>query len=53
MTCHGLAGRACLLPGVLSGVLWNLGNVASIYAVQPPLGFAVGYPVTQCCVLVA
>jgi hypothetical protein len=30
-------------------MLWNAGNIASIYAVQPPLGFAVGYPVTQVC----
>ena len=38
---------SCFLPGVVSGMLWNAGNIASIYAVQPPLGFAVGYPVTQ------
>lgn len=37
--------------GVISGMLWNAGNIASIYAVQPPLGFAVGYPVTQVCTL--
>ena len=30
-----------------------LGNIGSIFAVLPPLGFAVGYPVTQSCVLVS
>ena len=47
---HNFCQPACFLPlfsGVLSGMLWNAGNIASIYAVQPPLGFAVGYPVTQ------
>lgn len=43
----------CALPGMLSGVLWNAGNIGSIFAVLPPLGFAVGYPVTQSCVLVS
>lgn len=42
--------HVCLcFAGVVSGMLWNAGNIASIYAVQPPLGFAVGYPVTQVC----
>ena len=39
--------KTCFLPGVVSGILWNGGNVASIYAVQPPLGFAVGCKYTR------
>lgn len=45
--------RTCALPGILSGVLWNLANIGSIYAVQEPLGLTVGYPLTQCCLVVA
>jgi len=42
-----------LLAGVAAGALWNGGNVASIYAIQAPLGMAVGYPLTQCALLVS
>ena len=48
-----LHARACALPGIASGILWNCGNIGSIYAQSQPLGYAVGYPVTQSCVLVA
>eukprot|EP00470_Lotharella_oceanica_P006344 CAMPEP_0170178794 /NCGR_PEP_ID=MMETSP0040_2-20121228/14271_1 /TAXON_ID=641309 /ORGANISM="Lotharella oceanica, Strain CCMP622" /LENGTH=312 /DNA_ID=CAMNT_0010422313 /DNA_START=24 /DNA_END=962 /DNA_ORIENTATION=- len=43
----------CFLPGLLSGVLWNMGNIGVIFACLPPLGLAVGYPLTQCCLLIA
>merc|ERR1712232_462956 len=41
------------LPGLICGVLWNMGNICSILSLQPPLGMGVGYPLTQCCILVA
>jgi len=45
--------RACFGPAFLSGVLWNVGNVGSIWAVLPPLGLTAGYPLTMCCLLVS
>ncbi|GAB5364390.1 hypothetical protein AAMO2058_000965800 [Amorphochlora amoebiformis] len=45
--------NTCFLPGVASGALWNLGNIGCVYSCLPPLGLAVGYPLTQCCLLVA
>jgi glucose uptake protein GlcU len=42
-----------MAPGVAAGVLWNLGNIGVTYACLPPLGLAIGYPLTQCCLLVA
>ena len=44
--------RTCLLPGVLSGVLWSIGNACATLASLEPLGLTVGYPSTQCCLLV-
>lgn len=45
--------RKCFLPGLLSGVLWNCGNICSILSMLPPLGAAVGYPLTQACILIS
>jgi glucose uptake protein GlcU len=45
--------RICFLPGLVSGVLWNLGNICSILSMLPPLGAAVGYPLTQACILIS
>eukprot|EP00747_Dinoflagellata_sp_TGD_P169629 gnl/TRDRNA2_/TRDRNA2_199088_c0_seq1.p1 gnl/TRDRNA2_/TRDRNA2_199088_c0~~gnl/TRDRNA2_/TRDRNA2_199088_c0_seq1.p1 ORF type:complete len:354 (+),score=66.23 gnl/TRDRNA2_/TRDRNA2_199088_c0_seq1:118-1062(+) len=45
--------RRCFLPGLVSGVLWNFGNMCSIFAMLPPLGMAIGYPLTQSCILVS
>jgi len=42
--------RNLLLPGLLAGFLWNIGNWASIYATNI-LGFTVGFPLTQCALL--
>lgn len=44
--CHTCAG-----PGMLSGFLWNLGNLGATLAELPPLQ-AVGYPITQSALLV-
>jgi len=41
-----------LLPGFFAGIVWNIGNWASIYATTI-LGFTVGYPLTQCALLMA
>lgn len=43
--------RTCLLPGALSGLLWNLGNLGATLSTLPPLQ-AVGYPITQSALLV-
>mmetsp|Transcript_7385 Transcript_7385/g.8972 ORF Transcript_7385/g.8972 Transcript_7385/m.8972 type:complete len:342 (+) Transcript_7385:28-1053(+) len=45
--------ETCALPGIISGALWNAGNIGNIFACLPPLGLSVGYPLTQCCLLVA
>jgi len=45
--------NTCALPGIVSGALWNAGNIGNIFACLPPLGLSVGYPLTQCCLLVA
>lgn len=44
--------RKCFLPGLVSGILWNCGNMCAILSMLPPLGAAVGYPLTQSCMLI-
>eukprot|EP00658_Telonema_sp_P-2_P022909 TRINITY_DN19174_c0_g2_i7.p2 TRINITY_DN19174_c0_g2~~TRINITY_DN19174_c0_g2_i7.p2 ORF type:complete len:189 (+),score=57.25 TRINITY_DN19174_c0_g2_i7:656-1222(+) len=44
--------KQCLLPGLCSGLIWNLGNVASIFAIAR-VGYAVAYPIFQCALLVS
>lgn len=39
------------LPGLVSGFGWNVGNWASIYATLY-LGFTIGFPLSQCALLV-
>jgi len=39
------------IPGIIAGVGWNIGNWASIYATLF-LGFTIGFPLTQCALLV-
>lgn len=46
----GFAWKELLLPCFLSGLIWNMGNVCSIYAI-PGLGFAVGQPLMQTALL--
>jgi len=36
---------------LLSGAIWGLGNIASLYAVWSPLGVAIGYPLSQVCTM--
>ena len=38
--------RRIILPGVLSGALWNIANFSSFFAILG-LGMAVGFPLTQ------
>lgn len=46
-----MKARQTAWAGVLSGVLWNVGNALSIAAI-PRLGYAVAYPLLQCSLLV-
>jgi len=39
------------IPGTIAGVGWNIGNWASIYATLF-LGFTIGFPLSQCALLV-
>jgi len=43
--------KATLLPGILAGVLWNAGNIFSIYAIDR-LGYSLAYPIMQSSLLV-
>ena len=38
---------------LLSGLLWNVGSVATLVSTLSPLGLTVGYPVSQCAVIVS
>lgn len=40
------------LPGVASGIIWNIGNMLSVAAITY-LGYSVAYPIFQCGVFVA
>jgi len=42
--------KVLCLPGLISGIAWNIGNWASIYATIF-LGFTIGFPLTQCALL--
>ncbi|KNC52982.1 uncharacterized protein AMSG_09158 [Thecamonas trahens ATCC 50062] len=44
--------RVALGPGLLTGLLWQIGNYCSIYATLY-LGLTIGYPLTQLALLVA
>jgi glucose uptake protein GlcU len=48
----GVHWRALWLPGLLSGTIWNLGNVCSVYA-NDSISFAVAQPLMQCALLVS
>jgi glucose uptake protein GlcU len=45
--------RACIAPGMLSGLLWNCGNIGGTMATLQPLGQGVGYPMSQAAMLVS
>ena len=41
-------------PGILSGAIWNAGNICSIVATNDPqVGLSIAYPIMQCGLLVA
>merc|ERR1712129_676723 len=42
---------SCFAPGFASGVIWNAGNLASLYAIES-LGYSVAYPVMQSSLIV-
>ena len=39
-------------PGLVVGIIWNVGNVSSTLASMSPLGLTVGFPLTQCALVV-
>lgn len=45
------ASRACALPGALTGCFWATANICSIHASEY-LGVALGFPLTQSCIIV-
>jgi glucose uptake protein GlcU len=44
--------KQALYPGLLTGFIWNLGNIGSTIAALSPLGLTVGFPLTQCALVV-
>merc|ERR1711871_472494 len=44
--------KVCLPWGMLSGVIWNIGNILSIPSIST-IGFAVAYPMMQCALFVS
>lgn len=47
---NGIACRSLLLPGIISGSMWIIGNVCSIYA-KTGISVAVAQPLLQCSLL--
>jgi len=43
--------KVAAIPGIVSGLVWNAGNICSIFAVKY-LGMAIGFPLTQTDLLV-
>jgi glucose uptake protein GlcU len=48
----GVHFRVLWLPGLISGTVWNLGNICSVYA-NSDISFAVAQPLMQCALLVS
>jgi hypothetical protein len=44
--------KKTMYPGLLVGFVWNIGNVCSTLASMSPLGLTVGFPLTQCALVV-
>ena len=44
--------KTCFIPGMLSGIIWNAGNLASLYAIKS-LGYSVAYPIMQSSLIIA
>ncbi|KAL3678095.1 hypothetical protein R1sor_021051 [Riccia sorocarpa] len=47
-----LAPGAAALPGIVAGIVWNIGNVLSIIAITQ-ISYSVAYPIFQCGIFVA
>jgi len=43
--------RNAVVPGMVTGILWTMGNFLSVHATKY-LGMAVGFPLTQTCILI-
>jgi len=43
--------KKCFIPGFLAGIVWNIGNLASLFAI-PALGYNVAYPIMQSALIV-
>ena len=48
----GLHVQVLWLPGLISGTIWNVGNICSVYA-NVEISFAVAQPLMQCALLVS
>lgn len=46
--------RRCsdLWPGIVAGIIWNIGNIMQIFAI-PAIGYAVAGPINQCGLLIS
>mmetsp|Transcript_69754 Transcript_69754/g.110868 ORF Transcript_69754/g.110868 Transcript_69754/m.110868 type:complete len:361 (-) Transcript_69754:1036-2118(-) len=44
--------KICFIPGCLAGIIWNCGNLASLYAIEI-LGYSVAYPIMQSALIIA
>ncbi|KAL2641894.1 hypothetical protein R1flu_009481 [Riccia fluitans] len=47
-----LAPGAAALPGIVAGIVWNIGNVLSIIAITQ-ISYSIAYPIFQCGIFVA
>lgn len=45
------SAKLCVLPGMLSGMMWAVGNTCSVHASEY-LGVALGFPLTQSCIVI-
>ena len=48
----GIHFKTLWLPGLISGTVWNLGNICSVYA-NAAISFAVAQPLMQCALLIS
>lgn len=48
----GVHFKTLWLPGLISGTVWNVGNICSVYA-NAAISFAVAQPLMQCALLVS
>jgi len=48
----GIHFKTLCLPGLISGSVWNIGNICSVYA-NADISFAVAQPLMQCALLIS